>query len=169
MPENNPKADGATTPGAQRGSGVPPPLTRGAVRRVVLDTNVAIDYLDSARPAHRAAVDLLTALIAAGVEVCLAATSLKDIYYLVTPTAGEARARQAVKAFTQAFTILPIDADVCTKALASDEPDFEDGLIRACAEAVKADWIVTRDAAAFTRSPVPKADSAALAATLRPS
>jgi predicted nucleic acid-binding protein len=132
----------------------------------VLDTNVAVDYLDSGRPAHADAVRLLTALIEAGSEVGLVAPSLKDVYYLITRAAGEAAARRAVAAFTQALTILPVDADACAEALASGEPDFEDGLIRACAEAAAADWIVTRDKDAFAGSTVPKADAAALAARL---
>lgn len=36
----------------------------------------------------------------------------------------------------------------------SDEPDFEDGIIRACAEAAGADFIISRDERAFARSPI---------------
>lgn len=36
----------------------------------------------------------------------------------------------------------------------SDEPDFEDGLIRACAELNDISFILTRDSAAFRRSRV---------------
>ncbi|MDR0592668.1 MAG: PIN domain-containing protein [Bifidobacteriaceae bacterium] len=140
---------------------------RRPVQRVVLDTDVAVDYLDSARPAHRDAVDLLTALVASDDELCLVATSLKDVYYLLTRAANESSARRAVAALSEVMTILPVDADTCAAALASGEPDFEDGLIRAGAEAAGADWIVTRDAAAFAGSTVPKADAAALLARFR--
>jgi predicted nucleic acid-binding protein len=133
-----------------------------------LDTNVALDFLDSARAAHQAAMDLVTALIRAGAWVGLAATSLKDVYYLITRAAGEPAARRAVTAFTQTLDILPVDAHVCAQALDSGEPDFEDGLIRACAEAANADWIVTRDAAAFANSAVPKTDAATLLRALGP-
>lgn len=36
----------------------------------------------------------------------------------------------------------------------SNEPDFEDGLIRACAEHVGVDYIISRDEAAFAKSPI---------------
>ena len=34
----------------------------------------------------------------------------------------------------------------------SDEPDFEDGIVRACAERWKADYIISRDEKAYANS-----------------
>lgn len=42
----------------------------------------------------------------------------------------------------------------CVCHALSDEPDFEDGIIRACAEAAGADFIISRDERAFARSPI---------------
>jgi hypothetical protein len=50
--------------------------------------------------------------------------------------------------------VAPVDAETCTKALGSDEPDFEHGIIRACAELNDVDFIVTRDKDAFAHSKV---------------
>lgn len=50
--------------------------------------------------------------------------------------------------------IVPMGAEECLASIHSDEPDFEDGLIRACAELNDIDFILTRDAAAFRRSRV---------------
>ena len=47
-----------------------------------------------------------------------------------------------------------IKREVDNMALNSDEPDFEDGIIRACAELNGADFIITRDKAAFAHSKV---------------
>ena len=48
-----------------------------------------------------------------------------------------------------AFGVVAVDESLCRHAIVSDEPDFEDGIVRACAESVGADFIVSRDARAF--------------------
>jgi predicted nucleic acid-binding protein len=130
--------------------------------RAVLDTNVILDFLDTARPEHSTAVALITTLVGSGTDLGVAATSLKDIYYILTRTVGEPAARQAITTLSQAMSVLAVDATTCADALSSDEPDFEDGLIRAAAEVWQANWIISRDHAAFAASPVPKAAPAVL-------
>jgi predicted nucleic acid-binding protein len=134
--------------------------------RTVLDTNVVLDFLDSGRPMHQTVVNLLRALVAVDADLCLAATSLKDVYYILTKVTDEPTARRAVAALTQTMTVMTIDTVTCDAALSNGEPDFEDGLVRACAEAYAADWIVTRDQAAFTGATVPRTDPATLLAAL---
>ena len=52
------------------------------------------------------------------------------------------------------FEAVPVDEPLCRVALLSDEPDFEDGVIRACAESAPVDFIVSRDEGAFARSSI---------------
>ena len=52
------------------------------------------------------------------------------------------------------FIICSVDYALCRQAADSDEPDFEDALVRACAENARVDFIVTRDVTAFARSKV---------------
>lgn len=66
----------------------------------------------------------------------------------------EPSAREFVAAACDAFEILPIDESICRIAIASDEPDFEDGLIRASAEVAPVDFIISRDERAFRRSTI---------------
>lgn len=80
--------------------------------------------------------------------------SLKDVYYITSKIYGEDKARELVRSLMRLLVIAPVDAEVCNMALASNEPDFEDGIIRACAELNGADFIITRDAAAFANSKV---------------
>jgi len=124
--------------------------------RVVLDTNVLLDYFETPRPEHATATALVAGLTAGRVTMCAAATSLKDVYYIVARRLGEPAARRAVEAVLATMTILPIDDACCHAALAGTEPDVEDGLIRAAAEAAGADFLISRDAAAFAGSRVPR-------------
>jgi len=124
--------------------------------KVLLDTNVLIDFLATARPGHGVAVDLMQRVLDDGFDLCVVATSLKDVYYILGRVDGESVARQAVESIMAVATILPVDDACCRVALASTEPDFEDGIIRAAAEIAQVRYLVSRDHHAFAGSWVPR-------------
>ena len=59
-----------------------------------------------------------------------------------------------VEALAGLVAIAPVGTEECYLSLQGNEPDFEDGLVRACAELNDADVILTRDAGAYKRSKV---------------
>ncbi len=120
----------------------------------LFDTNVLLDCAIQGRPGHDDAVALLDEIIAGRLVPYACATSLKDVYYVLTKHMGERDARRYVAALLDAYRICPVDRQICQSAIQSDEPDFEDGVIRSCAENVPVDVILTRDASAFASSPV---------------
>lgn len=124
--------------------------------RVVLDTNVLLDFFDSTRTEHDLVVKLMSELVTNRHEICIVATSLKDIYYILTRQLDEATARRCVTVILETTTLLSVDPFICRQAVASHEPDFEDGIIEACAHRSQADYIVTRDKDAFAHSPQAK-------------
>lgn len=79
---------------------------------------------------------------------------LKDVYYILARGGREAKAREAISLLTDLLVVAPVGAEECELALHEGEPDFEDGLVRACAELNDVDFILTRDARAFKRSSV---------------
>lgn len=80
--------------------------------------------------------------------------SLKDVYYVLCKYADESSAREFVLAVMDLFEIVAVDEATCRMAARSNEPDFEDGLVRACAESVPVDFIISRDEGAFAKSPL---------------
>ena len=66
----------------------------------------------------------------------------------------EVRATRSIEWLRELLVIAPLGAEECELSLGCGEPDFEDGLIRACAELNDVDVILTRDTAAFKRSKV---------------
>ncbi len=120
--------------------------------KILVDTNVLLDACMNERPNWEYANILLDEIAYGNVEAFIAATSLKDVYYVLSKYAGESAASSFVRAAPDAFTILAIDSAICRIAASSNEPDFEDGLIRACAESANVDFIVSRDEKAFARS-----------------
>lgn len=120
--------------------------------RVLLDTNILLDAALPNRPNRRAAFLLLEKVIYQNIRGYLCATSLKDFYYVLTKASTEQDARKYLAALLDFFEIVPIDMSLCKIALASNEPDFEDGLVRAAAESASVDFIISRDVSAFERS-----------------
>ena len=117
--------------------------------KVLLDTNVMLD-LALARPeGFDAAATIAEAVAYEEVVAYVCATSLKDLYYILSKAMGEKDARTYIKAVMDDFIICSVDYALCRQAADSDEPDFED-----CAENARVDFIVTRDVTAFARSKV---------------
>ena len=123
-------------------------------RKILADTNILIDIAQPDRPGHAAGLMLLDEVAYHEVELCVASSSLKDVYYILCKCSAETNARHYITQAIDVFTVLPVDESVCKIAANSDEPDFEDGIIRACAELAKVDFILSRDQAAFSKSPI---------------
>ena len=117
--------------------------------RILLDTNILLDSIISNRPQHDEALALLKWCNGSGDHGFAAATSFNDAYYILCRAYSEAIAREALENLLGLVAVAPVSAEECDRSLRSNEPDFEDGLIRACAELNGADFIVTRDRDAF--------------------
>lgn len=91
----------------------------------LFDTNVLLDCAIQGRPGHDDAVALLDEIIAGRLVPYACATSLKDIYYVLTKHMGERDARRYVAALLDAYRICPVDRQICQSAIQSDEPDFD--------------------------------------------
>ncbi len=122
--------------------------------KVMVDTCVLIDALAPGRPSHEDARELFSRALASGEKNLLAlASSLKDAYYILCRHyRDEPTARKAIAAMANALELIACDADLVKASLRSNEPDFEDGLVRAAAERVSADGVVTRDERGFVGS-----------------
>ena len=143
----------------------------GAARsyRVLVDTNYLLDYIDSGRGEHQVAVDLMHKMQEHEVYPVAAASSYKDVYYILNRILrDEAKARWLVFGLIDCVPIGAVDLkmEYLTRAISSDEPDFEDGLIRSIAEQEKVTAIITRDKKAFEGSYVPSFSPAEFMALL---
>ena len=129
--------------------------------RVVLDTNVVLDYLSATRPRHLDAVDLLECLLSLGdVRAVVPAGSIKDAYYILCRHyRSEKIVRSRIDDFRRLVEIAELTVPVLDAAFSSDEPDLEDAVVRSTAELLGAKAIITRDATAYARSSVPSMDA----------
>ena len=117
--------------------------------KALLDTNILLDAAMRERPGWAAAQLLLDEVAFGKLEAFVTATSLKDVYYVLGKYRDPSFAEEYIAAALDAFSLVAVDEFMCRTALRSDEPDFEDGIIRACAESAQVDFIVSRDTTAF--------------------
>jgi predicted nucleic acid-binding protein len=124
--------------------------------RVLVDTNIALDFLLQREPFFRDAERLFQTIAAGQVVGYVTATTLTDIFYIARrQTRDTAQARQAVSATLIAMAICPVNRAVLESAFNSGLADFEDAVQIFSAIAQGLEAILTRDAQGFLSSPIP--------------
>lgn len=122
--------------------------------RVLIDTNVWLDIVLGREEFSDPAFAVLCECIDGNEEMCVAATTLKDVFYIAERLQGAEAAYGAVERMLELARVVAVDDLVCRRALELERPDYEDGIIAAAAEADAVDLIVTRDEDAFAESAV---------------
>lgn len=128
------------------------------VKKLFLDTNILLDIVSDSRPMSAHSSALVAEALESEIDCLCGAGSLKDVYYIYERmTRSEEAARGKIRVLKSIFTVIDLNGAVLDTALASDEPDFEDGIVRASAELSGVDLIITNDIDAFKTSFVRKA------------
>ena len=122
--------------------------------KVLIDTNVVIDYLtdhvDFAEAAEMV-FDLCEQNELVGI---LTANTITDIYYIMRKLIGREKTIQNLKLLFSVFETSDIGKSDLLRAIDLEMKDFEDALIAACAKRIKADYILTRNTRDFANSPI---------------
>ena len=124
--------------------------------KVLLDTNVLLDFLLEREPFKKDAEELFAAIDSGQIIGFVTATTLTDIFYIARKhTRSLELAREAVSSTLDTMTICPVNRNVLEAAFASGLTDFEDAVQIYSAIAQNLDAIVTRDAKGFVSSTIP--------------
>ena len=111
--------------------------------RVLIDTNVVLDFLQEREPFAENAARLFERIDAREIEGFIAATTITNIYYILRRVAGKVVAQDAITQVLGDLNICAVDLEVLAQALALNFEDFEDAVQYACAVAHGVDVIVT--------------------------
>ncbi|NEP05412.1 MULTISPECIES: putative toxin-antitoxin system toxin component, PIN family [Okeania] len=123
--------------------------------KVLIDTNIALDFLLQREPFFGDADALFEVIKNQQIEGFVTATTLTNIFYIVRKqTKSIERAREAV-AMTLALEICDVNRNILETAFASNLRDFEDAVQLACAYAKNLDAIITRNADDFAGASLP--------------
>lgn len=122
--------------------------------RLMLDTNILLDAVDSRRPESSEAREVLKRCNKTGDMGFVAPSSLNDFFYIKSKEVGKENARKLLGFILDLVMVVPVSAEECLMSLTSNEKDYEDGVIRACSELNGIDLILTRDRKAYAGSTI---------------
>lgn len=123
---------------------------------ILFDTNVVIDlFTDSAD--FEAAFTAVDVALLRNFKLCIPACSTPTIRYLLTARKlmRPAEAKEAFGKLFDLFDIVDTTASDCHTAREHEYRDYEDDLIAYSAKRAGIDFIITRNACDFEKSPVP--------------
>jgi predicted nucleic acid-binding protein len=122
--------------------------------KVLIDTNVIIDYLDDRLPFADFAEKLFDLCEQGKLIGSLTASSVTDIYYIMRKIIGREKTLECLKLLFSVFEVADVGKGDLLKAMSSTVTDFEDASMSVCAKRVKAEYIITRNADDYHDSPV---------------
>ena len=123
--------------------------------RALLDTNIMLDILCKRPHDEDGLLQLKVMEAFSDVELWVSAKSYTDLFYIMRRELGN-DAAQSLLADTFSWThACSVEESDLEAALRARWDDFEDSLVNICAEKVKADYLVTRDASGFQRASIP--------------
>lgn len=124
--------------------------------RVLLDTCVIIDALQSRGPFCKDAQEIFLAAANRRFDGFLTAKAATDIYYLTHRiTHSDKETRRILSTLLSLFELIDTAGMDCRRALSSGMSDFEDAVMAESALRTGMDHIVTRNAKDYRQSAVP--------------
>lgn len=116
------------------------------VNRILVDTNVLLDYLLTRELFYEDAEKIIHACVDGKVKGCIAAHSISNMFFILRKDYNAEERREVLLNLCRIFDVEGIDKAKLLSGLQNGcFPDFEDCLQMECAKAYKAEYIVTRN------------------------
>jgi predicted nucleic acid-binding protein len=93
--------------------------------RVLLDTNIILDFLLAREPFFSDADALMQSIISGQIQGFVTATTLTDIFYIARKSKGIEMAKQNVSDLLTTMQICTVDRSILEEAISFSLPDFE--------------------------------------------
>ena len=125
------------------------------VSKILIDTNVLLDYLLERDPFFEDAKKLILSCTEGDTKGCIAAHSISNMFFILRKdyTAGERR--EILSSLCTIFDVEGIDKAKLLAGLANEDfSDFEDCLQMECAKSYGAEYIITRNVADYSASDI---------------
>ena len=123
--------------------------------RVLLDTDVVLDFLLACQPFEQDARALWMACAQGQLAGYISPITPVNVFYIARKGKGVAFARQLVADILGVVKICPLDQAMIQAAHALPMADFEDAVQAAAAAAAGLDAIITRNTKDFANAPLP--------------
>lgn len=123
--------------------------------KILVDTNVLIDYMVDREPYCGEAIQIVDLCIGKKVKGYVAAHAITDTFYTLRKLSSEVR-KELLREVCAIFIIIGIDEAKLLKVIDNEDfDDIEDCLQAVCAEEYSLDYIVTRNVKDFNGGSVP--------------
>jgi len=124
--------------------------------RVLIDTNVIMDFIIEREPFTTDAEKLIGMCLEKHIPCCIAAHTVPNLFYILRKHLSDEDRRDILLQICKMFVVVGVDSDKLESALQNYEfKDFEDCLQSECAKEFQADFIVTRNVKDFGISDIP--------------
>lgn len=125
------------------------------VSKILIDTNVLIDYILEREPFFDDAMRVISSCIDGSVKGYIAAHSISNMFFILRKDFTIKERREILSNLCTIFEVEGIDKSKLMLALSNEKiSDFEDCLQMECAKKCRVDYIVTRNIADFTSSEI---------------
>lgn len=116
------------------------------VSRILIDTNVLLDYIFTREPFYEEAREVILTCTEGKTKGCIAAHSISNMFYILRKDYDTEERREILINLCTIFDVEGIDKAKLLSGLYNEEfSDFEDCLQMECAKAFSAEYIVTRN------------------------
>lgn len=128
---------------------------RSMVNKILIDTNVLLDYLLEREPYFENAKKVIVSCVKGEVKGCIAAHSIPNMFFILRKDFTAKERKKVLTYLCSIFDVEGIDKLKLLSGLANEEfSDFEDCLQMECAKAYEADYIITRNVSDYATSQV---------------
>jgi len=122
------------------------------MNRILLDTNVLMDFFQKRPVFFDAADQIFLAIRNRKLVGCISVSMVTDLYYILGRRVNEKYAREIVEIIYATFRILAVDRRLIREALDSPMPDFEDAVQAVTVQKIGVTTVITRDKEGFINS-----------------
>ena len=125
------------------------------VNKILVDTNVLLDYLLEREPFFDDAKKVILSCVDGNIKGCIAAHSIPNIFFILRKDYNAKERREVLSKLCTLFDVEGIDKAKLLSGLANENFSyFEDCLQMECAKSYGADYIVTRNVLDYAASQV---------------
>ncbi|GHT40943.1 twitching motility protein PilT [Bacteroidia bacterium] len=135
--------------------------------KVLIDTNVVIDWLAEREPFVDAAKRVVNFVESGNLDGYISASSVTDIFYILNRRFNHDRALNYIRKIVSTFEVADTTTNILLHAIESNTHDFEDAVQSETAHNISAEYIVTRNTKDFLLSPIPALSPDALLEVLQ--
>lgn len=121
--------------------------------KILIDTNVLIDYILKREPYTESAEKILFLCKNRKIDGCIAAHSVMNMFYILRKEMTVSEIRLFIVSLSKVTDIIGVDKSKIFRAIVNENfKDFEDCVQMECAKEFCADYIVTRNIKDFQNS-----------------